>query len=67
MTTSALNTKDRRTLAQFHKKLEACKTRIGKERDKLRGLLSEYEEILGHCDEAYDDLERTADTLSQLL
>jgi chromosome segregation ATPase len=56
-----------RRIKSLEKQLRDCSARISKERDRIRELLSEYEEIAGHCDEAVNDMEHAAETLSQLL
>jgi hypothetical protein len=48
-------------------KLESCKKRIAAERDKLRDLISELEDIAECCDVAHGDLESAADSLSEYL
>lgn len=40
---------------------------IGKERDKLRALISEWEGLADNCDTAIEHLDRAADELSQLV
>ena len=57
----------KRPKASILKSINACKTNIAKERDKLRNLIDELEEIHSDCDEAVQDLESAADSLSRLL
>ena len=40
---------------------------VGKERDKIRELISEWEMLADNCDTAIEHLERAADELSQLV
>lgn len=40
---------------------------VGKERDKIRDIISEWEMLADNCDEAKELLERAADELSQLV
>jgi ABC-type transporter Mla subunit MlaD len=61
---SALEEKRLKSLA---KQLAAVKAKIAANRDVLRTLVSEYEDILETCDRACDDLERAADALSEYL
>lgn len=49
------------------KKLEKIKSDLSKERDKLRELLDEYQDILGASDVAVADIEEAIDALSQYL
>ena len=46
--------------------LEKRKISIGKERDKLREFISDYEELAEHCDQAYDAIQSAIYSLSQL-
>jgi hypothetical protein len=48
-------------------KVESCKKRIAAERDNLRDLISELEDIAECCDVAHGDLESAADSLSEYL
>lgn len=57
----------KKTVASLLVQVKASKARISKERDKLRDLIDEMESIEDDCNEAIDDLERAADTLSQLV
>lgn len=57
----------KKTVASLHRQIEACKTRIAAERDKLRDLISDAESIAYNCDEAIQDLDHAVDTLSQYL
>ena len=47
--------------------INAIKISIAKDRDKLRSMISEAEDILDCADSATDDLESAADCLSQYL
>lgn len=47
------------------KQLNASMKRIGKERDILRNLIEDYEDLSDNCDEALDDLQRAVDALSK--
>jgi len=49
----------------FIVKLEASKKKLAKERDALRDLISEYEDIAESADSAIQDIENAIDTLSQ--
>jgi ABC-type transporter Mla subunit MlaD len=55
------------TVASLTRQIHACEERIAKERDKLRELISNASAIADDCDDAIDDLERAADTLSKYL
>lgn len=46
--------------------LTTTKKRIGKERDRIRDMLNDFDELHGHCDEAMDDIERAIESLSRL-
>lgn len=58
---------NKRELASVHRKLERCKERLAKDRDTLRTLMEEYEEILSVSQDAVDDIEHAVETLSQYL
>ena len=47
------------------KKINTCKNRIAAERDKLRELLSEAEDLVEDCSEAIDNIEQAVDQLSK--
>lgn len=47
--------------------VEACKRRIGVERDKLRELLDDADAVWRDCENAHTDLERVVDDLSKYL
>lgn len=47
--------------------IEGCKMRIGEERDKLRDLEAELQDLGSNCDRAVDDLQDAADSLSELV
>ena len=55
------------TKKQLLQQVKAAKTRIAKERDKLRDLIDALSTIHDDCDEAVDDMERAADALSRVL
>ncbi len=48
------------------KTLEKRRTAIGVERDKLRDLISDVEDLAETCDRAYDDLQNAIQALSEL-
>ena len=54
-------------VATIIKKIEVHKTRIAKERDQLRDLISELEGLNEICASAHDDLEYAIDKLSELV
>jgi ABC-type transporter Mla subunit MlaD len=56
-----------KTKGQILAQIKQAKARIAKERDKLRDLISDLDQIADDCDEAHYDLERAADALSRLL
>lgn len=53
--------------AKLFRELSACKKRISKERDILRGLQEEMEALEYSCERAEHSLEDAADALSELL
>ncbi len=53
------------SIKQIIKQLERRRDAIGKERDKLRELLSEWADLADTCDSAYEDIDRAIDALSQ--
>jgi ABC-type transporter Mla subunit MlaD len=55
------------TKKQFAKQLEAIKRRIEKDRDDLRELINQAEDILDTTDRAADAMQEAADNLSELL
>jgi ABC-type transporter Mla subunit MlaD len=55
------------TKKQFAKQLEAIKRRIEKDRDDLRELINQAEDILDTNDRAADAMQEAADNLSELL
>lgn len=62
------NTKKRRTSKEMLiDKIEKSIRTIAAERDKLRALISEVNDICGDCDEAVSDLEYAVASLSKLL
>lgn len=54
-----------KTYAGLVREIKAAKKRIAKERDTLRDLLNDAEEIVTDCDEAIASLDDAADTLSR--
>lgn len=58
---------NRKDTVELIKKIEACKERIATERDKLRDLENEVNEIVHDCDEADIALQNAVDSLSRLL
>ena len=58
---------DKRTIADIKKEIVKITDRISKDRDELRDLIGELEEIEASCDEAIEDLVRAADSLSEYL
>lgn len=52
---------------QIIKSINAAKRRIASERDKLRNLIADLDQVADDCDEAVEDLTRAADALSRLL
>jgi ABC-type transporter Mla subunit MlaD len=60
-------TPKKKTVASLSRQIEACKTRIAAERDKLRDLIAEADEIAENCDAAVADLDHAVDSLSQYL
>jgi methyl-accepting chemotaxis protein len=57
----------KRAIATFRKEANAIVNEIAKQRDKLRGLVGEYEDILETVDGAEEQWESALDQLSQLL
>lgn len=55
------------THKQFIKKLQECKEKIAAERDKLRDLISEAEDLADSAHRAIDCMEEAADYLSELV
>ncbi len=55
-----------KTYAGLIKELDASRTRVGKERDKLRELVEDAEALLDTVDVAYEDLTAAIDALSGL-
>lgn len=54
------------SIAKIKRDLERHRDRIGKERDKLRDAISDWEELERACSEAYDDIHCAIDRLSEL-
>lgn len=59
--------KRKKSKAQIIREVRGCKARIAKERDRLRGLVSELDEIVSDCDDAVDCLDEATDALSRYL
>jgi ABC-type transporter Mla subunit MlaD len=57
----------KRAIATFRKEANAIVKEIAKQRDKLRALVGEYEDILATVDGAEEEWEHALDHLSQLL
>jgi len=55
------------TKKQFAKQLEAIKRRIEKDRDDLRELINQAEDILDAAERTTDAMQKAADNLSELL
>ena len=58
------------TKAQIAKMVKAIDARmkgIASERDKLDDAIGTFDELREHCREAWDDLQRARDALSQLV
>ena len=58
---------NKRAIRALLKNLEASKDRIAKERNKLRDLIAEYEDIEDDCSNAIDNMNAAADALSEIL
>ncbi|MFC1453641.1 hypothetical protein ACFLQL_00490 [Verrucomicrobiota bacterium] len=58
---------DKQETQEFIDRINDLKERIALDRDELRGLLSELEDICDGCDEATYHLEDAADALSEYL
>ena len=52
---------------QLIKELAAAKKTISKTRDRLREIVSEYEDLSEVCDRACCDIDSAIDTLSELV
>lgn len=57
----------KRQITGWIKTLEKRKEAIGKERDKLRDIISEIEELAETCDLAHEDLTHAIESLSCLV
>lgn len=57
----------KKTFAAALKELEKRKEAIGKERDKLRDFVHEYESLLEVTEEALGDIDQAIDKLSELV
>ena len=55
------------TKRQILSRIKAAEKRIAQERDAIRALVEDMEQLQEDCTEAMDDLERAADALSRLL
>jgi hypothetical protein len=55
----------RNIFASCVKELERRRTALGKERDKLRALVDEYEALKDSADDAYDNLTYAIQRLSE--
>lgn len=49
------------------RELEERKVAIANERDKLRELLSDLEQLEDNCDEAIENIDRAIDAISELV
>ena len=58
---------DKKDLKMFHTKAKKIVESIARERDALRGLIAEYNDVLDDTEMAVDTFENALDTLSQLL
>jgi hypothetical protein len=58
---------DKKKLAKMIKDINKIKTNIAKERDRLRDIISENEDICDSADEGLRELQSAIDTLSQFL
>ena len=56
----------KKTVASLLRQIEICKTRIGEERDKLRALIDDADELAENCDEAIDSMDDAVTKLSEL-
>ncbi len=52
--------------SRWIKQIERRQKAIGAERDKLREMISELEELESTCSDAYDNLQYAIDRLSEL-
>jgi hypothetical protein len=55
------------TINNAIKQIDKRMIAVGKERDKLDDLIGELEHLKENCREAYDDLQRARDSLSELV
>ena len=62
-----MKTPRKKTVASLRKQFNACIARLAKERDQIRDLISDMEQISEDCTEALEDFERGADALSRYL
>lgn len=56
-----------KTVQSLHKQFKTCIAHIAKERDRIRDLISDMEQIENDCTEALDDFDHGADALSKYL
>jgi len=57
----------KKQFVSWQEKIEECKNRVAKERDRIDDMISEMEELRDCCDRAWEDLERARDALSELV
>lgn len=55
------------TINNAIKQIDKRMVAVGKERDKLDDLIGELEHLKENCTNAYDDLQRARDSLSELV
>lgn len=65
--TKTLDSELKRHVDTFREKAQKIIDRIGCERDKLRELVAEYEEVLSSCDDAIENFDSGMDRLSEHL
>lgn len=53
-------------IKKLKKELEVRRKAIGRERDKLHEVVSEYEDLKGVCEDACENLDAAIDSLSEL-
>lgn len=58
---------DKKRAKSILKQIEKVKAKLGVDRDELRELLSELEDIKDSANDAYDHLDMAVDSLSQYL
>jgi hypothetical protein len=52
-------------IAQIIKQIEKRRDAVGMERDRLDALIGELTDLKENCEEAWDDLQRARDALSE--